>query len=168
MNEVSLRFRYSETDYVRAMRAHYRTVLRLWLDIPSIAAFILLGIYLWHSAELHWLSIASFVVSGAFALMLVAAFVIIPPLVFRREPKFGDEYSLTFSPECIHFKTMHFDSRLEWSTYSRVLVDRYSYVLYYGLRSVSVIPKRVFQSPEQQATFERLLAEHVPTIIRKK
>ncbi len=91
----------------------------------------------------------------------------IPPLAFRREPKFRDDYLLTFSQEGIHFGTAHVDSHLQWSLYSRALVDAYSYVLYYGSRQFTVIPKRVFQSAEQQQIFEQLLTRYVSDIVRR-
>ena len=99
--------------------------------------------------------------------MLVAAFIVIPSLAFRREPKFRDEYSLTFSHESIHFKTAHIDSVIQWSMYSRALIDAHSYVLYYGTGSISVIPKRAFRNVDQQMAFEQLLVQHVPKIIPK-
>jgi hypothetical protein len=105
--------------------------------------------------------------SGTFALMLITAFGIIPSVIFRRETKFRDEYALTFSPDGIHFRTSHIDSQIQWGMYSRALVDSHSFVLYYGARSFTVIPKRVFQSSEQQTTFEQLLAQKVPKIIKK-
>ena len=100
--------------------------------------------------------------------MLIAAFAIIPHFYFRREPKFRDEYSLTFSPQGIHFRTAHIDSDLQWSMYSRALVDAHSFVLYYGSYSFSVIPNRVFQTVEQREVFERLLAQNVPQVIDKR
>jgi YcxB-like protein len=164
---INLSFRYAEIDYVRALRAHYASRLRLRLDI--VVTFVLAGIgaYLWHSPSAHWLGIACIVVAVAFGLMLVAAFTIIPPLAFRREPKFRDDYSLTFSPEGIHFRTAHIDSQLQWSMYSRALIDAHSYVLYYSSRQFTVIPKRVFQSLEQQQAFEQLLTQHVSQIVRR-
>ena len=164
---VSLCFRYTERDYVRAMRAHYATRMRLWLDIPVIVVAGIAGVYLWHSTTEHWLSAMLIGVSVLLSLILVAAFLIIPPLAFRREPKFRDEYSLTFSQESIHFKTAHIDSVLQWSMYSRALIDAHSYVLYYGTGSISVIPKRAFESADQQRDFEQLLVQHVPKIIAK-
>jgi hypothetical protein len=104
--------------------------------------------------------------SSAFALMLLAAFGIIPYVVFRRETKFRDEYALTFSPDSIHFRTANIDSQIKWAMYSRALVDSHSFVLYHGARSFTVIPKRVFQSSEQQTTFEQLLAQKVPKMIK--
>jgi hypothetical protein len=149
------------------MRAHYASRLRLWLNIVAIVVTGISGVYLWQSASLHWLSVTSDSISVAFVLFLVAAFIVIPPLAYRREPKFRDEYSLTFSQEGIHFNTAHIDSQLQWGIYSRALVDAHSYVLYYGTGLFTVIPKRVFQSSEQQKAFEQLLVQHVPKIVTK-
>jgi hypothetical protein len=102
-----------------------------------------------------------------FALVLLAAFTVIPPLAFRREPKFRDDYSLTFSSEGIHFRTAHIDSQLQWSVYSRALVDAHSYLLYYGTRHFTVIPKRVFQSAEEQQAFELLLTQRISRIVSR-
>jgi hypothetical protein len=118
-----------ESDYVRALRAHYASHLRLRLDIILTVVLASIGAHLWRSPSLHWLGLACVVVSVGFALMLVAASLIIPPLAFRREPKLRDEYSLTFSPDGIHFRTAHIDSQLQWSMYSRALIDAHSYVL---------------------------------------
>ena len=164
---INLSFRYVESDYVRALRAHYASLLRLRLDILVIVTLVGIGIYLWRSLNLHWLGLACIIVAVAFALMLIAAFIVIPPLVFRREPKFRDDYSLTFSPEGIHFRTSHIDSQLQWAIYSRALIDAHSYVLYYGSRSFTVIPKRVFQSIEQRQEFEQLMTQHVSQIISR-
>lgn len=164
---INLSFRYVESDYVRALRAHYASHLRLRLDIVVAVVLVSVGVYLWQSPSLHWLGLACIVISAAFALMLIAAFTVIPPLAFRRESKFRDDYSLMFSPEGIHFRTAHIDSQLQWSMYSRALVDAHSYVLYYGSRNFTVIPKRVFESVEQQQAFDQLLTQHVSQIVRR-
>lgn len=164
---ISLTFRYAERDYVRALRAHYASRLRLRFDIVVAVVLACIGAYLWRSPSLHWLGLACVVVAVAFGLILVVAFSVIPPLAFRREPKFHDEYSLTFSPEGIHFCTAHIDSQLQWSMYSRALIDAHSYLLYYGSRQFTVIPKRVFQSAEQRQAFEQLLTQHASQIVRR-
>jgi hypothetical protein len=51
--------------------------------------------------------------------------------------------------------------------YSQALVDAHSFVLYYGSRSFTVIPKRAFRSAEEQQAFEKLLTQHVSEIVRK-
>jgi len=164
---VELVFRYSERDYVRAMRAHYALRLRLRLDITVAVVAAPLGVYLWHSPESRWYGMALVSVSAVFTLLLIAAFGIIPHLAFRREMKFRDEYTLAFSPDGIRFHTEHIESQLQWSLYSHALVTADSYILYYGEAVFSLIPKRVFQNAEQQAVFEELLSQKVPRIVRK-
>jgi hypothetical protein len=166
-SSLNLSFRYRERDYVRALRAHYGSRLRLRLDFAVIVVLLALGAYLWRFADMRWLGGACLFMAVAFALLLTAAFTVIPILIFRREPKFRDDYSLTFSPQGIHFQTAHIDSHLQWSLYSRVLVDTHSYVLYHSLRQFTVIPKRVFQNREQQQAFEQLLTQNISPIVRR-
>jgi hypothetical protein len=158
---VNISFRYVESDYIRALRAHYASVLRLRLDMIVVVALAAIGVYLWQSPSSRWFGVACVSAATLFSLMLVAAFTVIPRLAFRRKPKFRDEYSLELSPQGIHFRTAHINSQLQWSMYSRALVDAHSYVLYHGSRQFTVIPKRVFQSSEQRQAFEQLLAQNV-------
>ncbi len=164
---INLSFRYMKIDYVRALRSHYASRLRLRLDIVFTVILVGIGAYLWRSPTLHWLGLSCLVVAIAFALMLIAVFALIPRLAFRREPKFRDDYSLTFSPDGIHFRTAHVDSHLQWSMYQRAMIDSHSYILYYGTFQFTVIPKRVFLSVEQQQEFEKLLAQHISKIVRR-
>jgi hypothetical protein len=164
---VHLSFRYSEQDYVRAMRAHLKSRLRLKIDIVVIVLAAAFGFYEWRSLDSAWWGISLVIVSVVFALILVVAFGIVPGMAFRGEPKFRDEYSLTFSGDGIHFQTAHINSHLEWSMYGRALIDAHSFVLYHGSRSFTVIPKRFFKIPEDLATFERLVSEKIPEITRR-
>ena len=164
---MNISFRYLESDFVRATRAHIAVRLRIWLDITAVVLGLVVAVYLWPSTEWHWLSIALFSILGLFGLFLAAAFTIIPIFVFRLELKFRDEYVLTFSQHGIHFKTAHIDSQLQWSLYTWAPIDSYSYILYYGTRSFTVVPKRVFQSIEQQTSFEQLLTANISKIVSK-
>ena len=164
---VNLSFRYLESDYVRAVRAHCGSRARLGVSVAWGVVLAACGLYLWRSPGWHWLGLGFLIGSVIWALILFAALTIIPSLNFRREPKFRDEYSLTFSPDGIHFCTAHVDSQLQWSMYSRALVDAHSYMLYYGSRQFTVIPRRVFQSAEQQQSFEQLLTQHISKIVRR-
>jgi hypothetical protein len=164
---VELSFRYSELDYVRAVRAHHASSIRLTFDVIFTVVLAGIGAYYWQRPGERWFGALCLVISIAFAAMLVFLFLVHPSLVFRHHPKFRDEYSLAFSPEGIHFRTAHIDSQLQWSVYSRALVDSHSYLLYYGNRQFTVIPKRVFESAGGQQAFEQLLVEKIPEIIRR-
>jgi hypothetical protein len=102
---VSLSFRYLKSDIVRAMRSHCASLLRPRLDIVMAVGLATLGAYFWRSPSSHWFGVLLVGAPTVFGLILVAAFLVVPPLAFRNQPKFRDEYSLTFSPEGIHFQT---------------------------------------------------------------
>src|ERR1700680_172787 len=120
---VNLSFRYSKSDYVRALRAHFSSRLRVRFDIAAAIVVALFGAYEWRSPDYHWFGVVSVGASVVLVLVLLAAFVVVPPLIFRSEPKLRDDYSLTFSQDGIHFRTAHIDSQLKWSLYSRALID---------------------------------------------
>ena len=164
---IGVSFRYTQSDYLRATRANFGSRRRLWFDIAVVVIVAVLGLYLLASQDERWIGSIFLGLSAIFVSVLVAGFTIIPYLVFRRTPKFHDEYSLVFSSEGIHFRTAHIDSQLQWGMYSRALVDAHSYLLYYGPRSFTIIPKRVFEDAQQQETFEQLLARHIRQIVRR-
>jgi hypothetical protein len=169
MNEsIHLSFRYSKGDIARATRSHYASRMRPRLDIVMAVLLAAAGAYLLRSPGSHSSGVFALGASVAFLLLLLAAFVIVPALAFRLQPKYRDEYSLIFSPEGIHFRTVHIDSRLQWSLYSHALVDAHSYLLYHGTRTFTVVPKRVFQNSEQQRAFGQMLSQHIPKIVTKK
>ena len=166
MENIRLAFRYSELDYVRAMRSHYATRLRLPLDVVVIVVLASSAVYLLRSgSEMYG---AIFLGTDViFVLLLIAAFAVIPQLAFRREAKFRDEYVLDFSPQTINFRTAHINSDLQWSMYTSALVDKHSYILYYGSTQFTVIPKRVFQDASQREQFEQLLTRKVLKTVDK-
>ena len=163
---VRFSFRYSELDYVRAVRAYNLARFRIWLDIIVVVLAGAGAFYLWQFPSLHWISITFLGVLGIFGLGLVASFTVIPPMVFRRDRKLRDNYTVTCSREGIRFESAHVDSLIQWSSYSEALIDSYSYVLKYG-KSFTAIPKRVFQNELQKKQFEELLMAHIPQIVRK-
>ena len=169
---IHLSFRYAERDYVRALRghyaAHYASHFRLLLDIGAVMVLLCAGVYLLRQPSLNWLGIVCLVSAAGFVFGLIGQVTVLPVFAFRREPKFHDEFSLTFSPEGIHFRTVHVESQLQWNMYSRAVIDAHSYLLYYGPRQFTIIPKRAFQNAEQQETFERLLTERISKIIRRR
>lgn len=164
---INLSFRYTKSDIVRAMRLHYSAHMRPRLDIGMAVGLAIAGARLLRSPDSHWFGVFALCASAALILMLLAAFVILPALAYRLEPKYRDEYSLVFSPEGIQFWTMHISSQLQWNTYSKAFVDAHSYLLYYGSRTFTIIPKRVFENSGQQKLFEKLITGHVPKIVTK-
>jgi hypothetical protein len=168
MNEpIDLRFRYDKRDYVRAWQTHCASLLHLPWDIVAIVAVAGGGVYLWSSGIARILGQVGVGGACAVVLSMIATYTVIPRLAFRRELRFREEYSLGFSLDGVHFRCAGVDSRIQWSWYSRALIDADSYLLYYGPRRYTFIPKRVFASTEQQLAFEQLLAEKLPQVVRR-
>jgi hypothetical protein len=168
LNEpIHLAFRYSEREYVQAMRSHFATRLRLKWDIVVILILAICTGFFWNTEGMQTFVGVTGMGSLILSAMLVGVFFAAPRRMFRRNPKLRDEYSLTFSDEGIHFRTAHIDSQLAWTLYTHAIVNANSYLLYYGESQLSVIPKRLFQSTEQQLQFEQLLARHIPKITRR-
>jgi YcxB-like protein len=164
METVNLSFRYTQTDYVRAMRAHFASRLRLPVDIAAVVGAAALGAYsLWLGS--HIAGVVLLALAGLLLMMLLAAFFVIPVLTFRSEPRFRDEYALSFSQQGIHFQTAHIDSDLQWTLYTRALVDASSFILYYGSRQFTIVPRRVFQDDAQRLMFERMLAQNIAKVV---
>ncbi len=163
---ISFSFSYLESDYVRALRAHYASYLRIWRDLLIIVVSGVGAAYLWRVPSLRWPAVALLCLSVAMAAILVAAFLIIPPWVFRRNPKLKGEFSFNISQEGIRYDTSHIATQLEWPLFTKALVDSYSYLLYWDSRAFIVIPKRVFQTIEQQRAFEELLSSCLPESVK--
>jgi len=149
------------------MRAHYSSVLRPRLDGTLAILLLAVGIYCLHS-DLRSFGLFSFCASAVLILILTVAFALNPYLAFRQQPKYRDDYLLTFSENGIHFQTAHVDSQLEWSLYSHALVNTHSYLLYYGSRTFTIVPKRVFQNQEQRVAFDNLLSKNVARILENR
>jgi hypothetical protein len=73
-------------------------------------------------------------------------------------------HRVDFTKNGIHFKTTNIDSNLNWSMYTHVLTNCEHYLLYYGKNQYTVIPSRVFESPDQLKAFDQLLKEKIKNI----
>lgn len=164
---ISLSFRYSESDYVQAMRTHFAARLRIKTDIAIILILAIIAAYYWNSEGMQTLVVITGMASLFLSTILITVFFIVPRRIFRRNPKLHDEYLLTFSDKGIHFRTAHIDSQLAWTLYTHAIVSANSYILYYGESQLSIIPRRLFPSTDQRERFEQLLARHIPRITRR-
>jgi hypothetical protein len=91
-----------------------------------------------------------------------------PRQAFRRDPKFRDEYQLQFSDDGIQFRTPQIDALIQWDLYTKVIENERFYLLVYGRHMLSVIPKRAFQSAQQQEAFDQLLRRKLPACFDSK
>lgn len=158
---VELRFKYTEDEYVSAMRRYFARALYTKTDIVAGVAAVIAGILFLIYSENSF--VWDFLIFAGVILLLInfVAYFIAPRLRFRREPKLHNEYFLKFSEDGIVFKTAGIDSNLQWSLYDKVWATDKFYFLFYGRNTFTVIPKRAFDSREQEEVFKSMLRRKI-------
>lgn len=154
---ITLRYKNTEKEYCHAMRIYYahslRTKVDIFLSLVVLIAGITFTVIYGYSTTYIGAIVAGMLMLG----LMYAVNYIVPAINYRRQPKFWDEYELTFTADNIGFKTEHINSTLEWATYNNVWDEEKFYFLFYGKQMFSFIPKRAFNK-EQEAAFRNLLA----------
>jgi hypothetical protein len=166
---VQISFKYSEEEYLAAIRFyfwHSKTLLG-----RAIVAYVLLSAGLvvlvaWMGFPVpFWFYPALVAIAGV---ALFQGFVVDRPRTyFQCDPKFRDDYYLTFSDAGIEFHTQNMSSMTAWNFYSGVVENDSFYILIYGknIHSLSIVPKRAFQNSDQDTTFRQILRRNVdPTL----
>jgi hypothetical protein len=165
MEKVHLNFRYTEKEYLSAIRLYVWNTSELLLGWIVLYALLSAGLVL--LTALMGFVIPVWALAAMIGLLGVSLFhgVLIdrPRRYFRGDPKFRDEYNLTFSDSGIEFRTANINASMAWSMYTRVIETDAFYLTVYGrdIHSVSVLPKRAFVDSKQETIFRQLLRRHV-------
>ncbi|MEM7794572.1 MAG: YcxB family protein [Cyanobacteria bacterium P01_C01_bin.118] len=158
-NTVAVIFTYKREEYMQAIRRHYLLTLKLRRDIIVGVLGICLGIYLAFIVKVGWIGWLVIVVGMLLLAIIAYAIFLLPLLIYQSQPKLKDEYKLVFSEGGIDFKTSQIDSTLQWSLYYSWRLDSDFYILYYGKRELTVIPRRVMDTSADRQLQELLLAQ---------
>jgi diacylglycerol kinase len=167
---VTVSFRYSASDFVSAWQTRFASRNRLKQNLTFALVIVVWALYMSyaHRSQFEWLL---FSFSAAAVLLLILGSVafrsVIPRVIFGISPKFREAYTITFSPEGVRVQTPRGDTKLDWSRYSRAMLDSEAYILCYGKNQFGVIPKRAFQTPEDQQAFEQMLMRFVPETTKR-
>jgi hypothetical protein len=84
-----------------------------------------------------------------------------------RETMLG-ERELTFSDNRIEFKNTVVESNYRWEAIKKWEQTTQLYLLYITDNSAIILPKRVFENPEQQTEFEQMLRRKLPNLTSDK
>ena len=162
---VQLSFRYAEDEYLAAIRFyfwHSKTLLTraLVTYVLFSTGLVLLPLSMGFSPPV-WINLALIGIAGV---ALFHGYVIDRPRTyFRGDPKFRDEYHLTFSDAGIQFQTLNMSSMIAWNFYTGVIENDKFYLMKYGhdIHSVSIVPKRAFKDSGQETTFRQMLRRNL-------
>ena len=161
-NSISISFINELKDHIEAQRLLYSKGTMAKLD--KVVAILLFGfgVYCLVFVGLRWWTIIWLPLAVAEWFNLLSLSRWRTRIEFQRNPKFREEYHLTFSFENIHFKTASLDSTLKWTHYDRVIQSPDLFLLMYGKGLYTVIPKRCFKSEEEIKAFCTLLDQTIP------
>jgi len=158
---MTITYRPTQADLIHAARTwegqHWKAARYI-----VAAALIACGIFLVISSGLWWGAL--FVLVG-----LLEAFNLLPSAVlraiieFRTNPKFLEEYQLTLTTESLHFQTTTIDSTLKWTMYTGFLETSRAFILVYGKRMYTVIPKRALDNDAKIHEIRELLSSVIGT-----
>ena len=170
VDSVQLNFTPDEKEFLEATRLYFwhtkEASARLIICCVLIAILFLLLNVLMDFIMPLW-SIVAFVII-AWVALFHGLVIDLPRRRFRGDPKFRDEYNLSFTDAGIDFKTVHMSSTVAWDFYTRVLENDRLYVMVYGknMHALSVIPKRAFGDSQQESTFRQLLRRHLDSKVK--
>jgi YcxB-like protein len=158
---ISINFTNKLKDHLEAQRVFYHRGILAKLDKGVAVLLFIFGVYCLVFVGLRWWTVIWFPLAVAEWFDLLSLTRWRTRIEFQRNPKFREEYHLTFSRENIHFRTDSLDSTLKWTHYDRVIESPTLFLLMYGKGLYTLIPKRCFNSDEDIHTFRTLLNETI-------
>lgn len=160
---VAIEFDHRLAEHLRARRLFYRK--KSWLARAGKVVAIALGAFgviLVSLVGPRWWTLVWFLLAPLEWFDLLSIEPLVERWVFERSAKFRERTSLSFSEECIRYRTPSIDSTLDWTLFGELLEDDELFLLTYRApRSYAVIPKRAFATEEERAVFRRLVRRRV-------
>lgn len=161
---MEVRFQRALADYVEAIAAQRVTSLRRKILCAfAFIPFYVLGVILLMSFGLTQGQGSIALLAGIIALGGLASFVYSRWLKrdFRRHPNFTLPIRMWFDDSGVHSESEAWSGVTKWSAYVSRRETKNVFLLYLGVRSADVIPKRAFSS-EELAEFRKLIAAKLP------
>jgi len=158
---VILSFDNVVSDQLAAERLYHESTVFATLDKTVAVILLLVGAFCIWGAGVRWWTL----IFLPLAVLEWFNLLTIRPLVIRRwfkhNPKFSETYHLVLDQAGIQFRTKSLDSRISWDHYTQVLESDHLWLLVYGTRMYSVIPKRVFKGDDEMARFRSLVTQNI-------
>ncbi|MGG1516928.1 YcxB family protein [Paenibacillus oryzisoli] len=157
---MKITYKYSEREFTTAMN-QIHNFKRVIFDIVVAVALLVYGLYSLKTDTNQLFAAFIVVISILFFFIIFTRMVVVPRVVFRREPKYKEEYILTFNEDEILFSAGSLKSTIQWDYYKRIKETKDFIYLIYGTRSYSIIPKRAFQNNEEKNEFIKLITAKI-------
>lgn len=164
---VTVKFVNNKTEYGSAIRLYYSKTKRTKIDIVLDLGLIVFGIVCWIKYSFSWVWVFLLTAGCLCLVLMYFVYYITPSIRFNHEPKFRDEYTLTFSDDGLEFMTDHLSSKLDWEYYFKAWESDRLYLLFYGKSLFTIIPKRAFDDEDQENRFRSIISKNLREGIKR-
>lgn len=161
VKSIDLRFQYTDNEYADAIKCYYLSLVNVKLDIIFSIFFVCIGSFFWLTGSESIINKIVIFPASILLLMLIFVIYINPKKTFRQQPKFQNEYNISFSVEGIHFQTENINSSIEWNHYLKTIENKRFFYLVYGKNMFTIVPKRSFMNDEEEALFREMVNEKI-------
>lgn len=156
MGDVFVKFRYEERDVESALRSQLFATYRKRLDI-ALAPLVVIVLCVMSYRIATGVARALIAAFAALVVMLVvAAIVLVPKIMFRRRPSLRAPMTVDASDEGITVTTGAIARTIAWSDVGRVETGGRVVMLHHG-EEVLLVPRRAFRNAERERAFLDLL-----------
>jgi len=162
MENISLHFKYSKKQILKAYQFHYSTIFHPKRDITIAIFLLIIGVYFIQINGFNYILASLIVISILFLGLQLLSFYVIPHVIFISHSKYREECHLILKDEGILYKTKEIDSEIKWSFYNRILENDDFILLYYEKNSFTILPKAEFYSDIDLRELKKTLLEKIP------
>ena len=157
MEQVEIRFQYTEREFVKAVQKYLLTsgtirktdVVLAIIGVPCALLVLFL-------TSLKWLGVLLLLGTTWFSCTIGFLYWYGQVLKFRKTPKYMEKYHMVFSEGGILFETATLHSELKWDTYTALWESEDCYYLVQTKQIYSILPKRAFAGDAEKLAFERM------------
>ncbi|HEY7065815.1 MAG TPA: YcxB family protein [Chloroflexota bacterium] len=169
-----LSFHYTRADYLSAMGTRYGRTTRAKIDLGGSLLLVALGlicvIWLYQQPELapYFLPLGPYLIGvgiGGLVLTIQHYGFSVRTMLGQKFP-LGDDYAFTYDDEGINLTTPHSRFHADWAYYVDVAETKRVYMLFWAPNVYTLIPRRVFPAPEDEAAFRKMLQQKISGTVR--
>lgn len=157
LGEINLRFKLTEGDLVTATRAvMMRSIVARLIILVCLGGLILVAV------GAIFFGFDPMRVSSQILLMFTLGFLLplLGPVILirlRRDTKTSEEQAWRLTDSGVSIRTQEASSTLSWKSFTQTVESGRFYYLHLSTRVVLILPKRVFESRDQEITFRDLV-----------
>jgi hypothetical protein len=153
---IELTFDHVLAEHLAAERLYYKST-RFWkVDKVVAVALAGFGAYVVYMVGLRWWSVVLFPLAIAEWFNLLSLYPFQVRYWFKHNPRFRETDHLFVDESALHFRTRSIDAKIRWTLVNSLLENDRLYLLVYGRRMYTLVPKRAFRTEADLVAFRTL------------